>query len=114
MMRCCFPSSHKSRKCKGEFKGPQVAKVRGGALVSVVAREWGGAFFIARILQNKISNFTRPSHASFKTQAEAQIAICTKPGTHPAHTHKNPAAKKIKITLVCSDYIFLRITMVIV
>ncbi len=48
------------------------------------------AFFIARISQKKISDFARPSHASFKTQVEAQIAICTKPGTNPAHTPKNP------------------------
>jgi hypothetical protein len=63
MMRLCLLLSRKSRECEGEFEGLQVAKVRGGALVSA------GAFFIARISQNKISDFARPSHASFKTSS---------------------------------------------
>ena len=67
MMCRCLPLSHESRKCEGEFEGPQVVEVRGGALMSAVSRDWGVqcALFIARILQTKISNFARPSHASF-------------------------------------------------
>ena len=92
MIRHCLPSSHKLRKCKGELERPQVTKVRGGALMSVISREWRVqcALFIARISQNKISDFARPSHASFKTQAETQIAICVKPGAHPVHMPENP------------------------
>jgi hypothetical protein len=40
-----------------------------GARESSKGCKSAGAFFIARISQNKISNFARPSHAGFKTSS---------------------------------------------
>ncbi len=37
-------------------------------------------------------------------QAEAQIAICAKPGAHPAHTHENPAYARCKNIYLKSLY----------